>query len=99
MIRARSTRPVSHIESFPEGLRPYIRHIKDAAADGNCGFRAIAGLVGLTEDGWAQVMIDILDKLVAHEDQYKQLYGAESRVQELIKTLLYLEDHPPISIG
>ena len=42
----------NYVLSFPVGLRPYIRHVKDVSADGNCGFIAIAGLVGLTEDGW-----------------------------------------------
>ena len=73
--------------SFPVGLRPYIRHVKDVSADGNCGFRAIAGLVGLTEDGWRQVRKDLLQKLLTHVDNYKQLYGVENRVEELNDTL------------
>ena len=31
-----------YISLFPEGLQPYIMHVKDATADGNCGFRVIA---------------------------------------------------------
>ncbi|XP_052300876.1 PKS-NRPS hybrid synthetase cheA-like [Citrus sinensis] len=40
----------SFIDSFPQGLRPYIHHVKDVAADGNCGFRVVADLIGLGED-------------------------------------------------
>ena len=79
------------------GLRPYIRHVKDVSADGNYGFRAIAGFVSLTEDGWRQVRKDLLQELLAHVDNYKQLYGVENRVEELIDTLSYYDDNPSVN--
>ncbi|XP_052289406.1 uncharacterized protein LOC127899726 [Citrus sinensis] len=48
----------SFIDSFPQGLRPYIHHVKDVAADGNCGFRVVADLIGLGEDNWIQVFMN-----------------------------------------
>eukprot|EP00268_Persea_americana_P034804 TRINITY_DN3440_c2_g1_i6.p1 TRINITY_DN3440_c2_g1~~TRINITY_DN3440_c2_g1_i6.p1 ORF type:complete len:952 (-),score=86.58 TRINITY_DN3440_c2_g1_i6:87-2942(-) len=95
VIRTRSMKPISYIDLFPDGLRPYIHHVKDVKADGNCGFRAIAGLMGFGEDEWPQVRKDLLIELHAHVDHYRQLYGTQLRVDELIHTLSYLEDCPP----
>ena len=45
---------------FADGLRQYISRVKDVTADGNCGFRAIAYLMDMGEDGWVQVRRDLL---------------------------------------
>ncbi|XP_028122576.1 uncharacterized protein LOC114319718 [Camellia sinensis] len=37
-------------KAFPSELRRYIKYVKDVVADGNCGFRAIAGLMGFGEE-------------------------------------------------
>ncbi|XP_028074033.1 uncharacterized protein LOC114276448 [Camellia sinensis] len=39
----------SYVDALPVGLKPYIHFIKDVDADGNCGFRAIVGLMGIEE--------------------------------------------------
>ncbi|XP_028075130.1 protein FAR1-RELATED SEQUENCE 3-like [Camellia sinensis] len=65
-----STNRISYFEQFSKKLRPYIRHIKDVQADGNCGFRAIAGLIGLGEDDWQQVRRNLLTEL--HSNVYLQ---------------------------
>ena len=43
---------ITFIDEFPVVLQSYIRHIKDVVADGNYSFRAIANLIGLSEDEW-----------------------------------------------
>ena len=35
-----------------------------------------------------------MQELLAHVENYKQLFGVENRVEELIETLSYYEDHP-----
>lgn len=44
--------PIAYINAFLDGLRPFISHVKDVATDGNCGFEAIAELIGFGEDSW-----------------------------------------------
>ncbi|KAL7208658.1 hypothetical protein ACSBR1_030404 [Camellia fascicularis] len=39
--RLRSLNPNCFLEAFPSELRRYIKYVKDVAANGNCGFRAI----------------------------------------------------------
>ncbi|CAL5330385.1 unnamed protein product [Camellia sinensis] len=82
---------------FPESLRPYIQLVKNVDADGNCGFRTIAGLMGFGEDEWLQVRKDLLQELHAHIDHYKSLFGGQERVDELTTTLAYFESNAAYS--
>jgi len=53
----RTVKPGAYVDAFPAGLKPYIKFVKDVAADGNCGFRAIAASIGHTKDDWAEVSV------------------------------------------
>ncbi|XP_057511322.1 protein NLP6-like isoform X2 [Actinidia eriantha] len=86
--------PVSYIDCFPVSLRPYIQHVKDVAFDGNCGFRAIAGLMDIGEDGWVQVRRDLLTELNLHGDDYKIMYGGQQRINELTHCLSWFDGCP-----
>lgn len=84
-----SLQAVPFIDSFPVGLRPYIHDVRDVTADGHCGFRVVADLIGMGENNWAQVKRDLVDELQSHYDDYVQLYGGADRVQELLHSLSY----------
>ena len=88
-------KPVSYIDTLPCGLKPYILQVRDVTADGNCDFRAIAGLMGLGEDLWPQVRTGLSKELVTHVEYYKQLYGSQQRVKELLYIILYQGACPP----
>ncbi|XP_028105854.1 uncharacterized protein LOC114304908 [Camellia sinensis] len=90
----RTVKPGAYVDAFPSGLKPYIKFVKDVAADGNCGFRAIAASIGHTEDDWAQVRRDLLGKLHTHKDEYITLYGFYEKFEELTSILSYFEDSP-----
>ncbi|XP_028062629.1 uncharacterized protein LOC114265960 [Camellia sinensis] len=75
----RTVKPGAYVDAFPSGLKPYIKFVKDVAADGNCGFRAIAASIGHTEDDWAQVRRDLLGELHTHKEEYITLYGSYER--------------------
>ncbi|XP_028067938.1 uncharacterized protein LOC114270615 [Camellia sinensis] len=62
VYRMRTSTTYSYVDALPVGLKPYIRLIKDVDANGNCGFRAIAGLMGLTEAEWGEVRRDLLQE-------------------------------------
>ena len=52
-------------------------------------------MIGHTdENGWRQVRRELLQELLAHVENYKQLFGVENKVEEFIETLSYYEDHP-----
>ncbi|XP_038688749.1 uncharacterized protein LOC119987916 [Tripterygium wilfordii] len=48
-----------YLNQFPPILHPYIMFVKDVRADGNCGFRAIAGLLGFGEDAWCLTFLPL----------------------------------------
>ncbi|KAJ4715741.1 Calmodulin-binding transcription activator 2 [Melia azedarach] len=79
---------------FPVGLRRYIDHCKDVEADGNCGFRAIADLVGFGEKEWLRVKKDLLTELNSKLEDYRLLYGNDERIKELIDALSNFKSRP-----
>lgn len=52
VIWTRSLKASTNIDAFSNALWPFITHVKDNAAEGKCGFRTIAGLMGLAKDSW-----------------------------------------------
>ncbi|KAJ4716771.1 FAR1-related sequence [Melia azedarach] len=96
VYRGRSLQPLSFIDSFPAGLRPYIRDVQDVTPDGHSGFRVVADLMDMGEDNWAQVRRDLVDELQSYYDEYTQLYGGADRAQELLHTLSCFESHAGI---
>ena len=93
--QARSHKPMLYIDTFFNGLRPYIQHIKDVKVDGNCGFRTIVDLLGFGEDGWLRFRKDLLLELQCHSEHYSALYVVEGRIDELTHTLSYFKNCPP----
>ncbi|KAL7206120.1 hypothetical protein ACSBR2_018931 [Camellia fascicularis] len=94
--RLRSLNPNCFLEAFPSELRRYIKYIKDVAANGNCGFQAIVGLMGFGEEGWLQVRKDLLKKLHTHSDHYMKLFGSQERIDDLTNILAYFEPNPAL---
>jgi histone-lysine N-methyltransferase SETD2 len=82
----------SLINQFLPIMRPYIQLIKDVRADGNCGFRAIASMMGFGEEGWKQVRRDMLNELLSHRTLYDGIFGEIGRYDMLIQSLDFFED-------
>lgn len=72
---------MTFVRAFPEGIRPYIALTKDAADDGNYGFRAIARLLGYLEASWRDIRMELLSELQSHLPHYEQIYGSRQRVK------------------
>ncbi|XP_028068092.1 uncharacterized protein LOC114270722 [Camellia sinensis] len=94
VYRTRTATTYSYVDALPVGLKPYIRLIKDVDTDRNCGFRAITGLMELTEAEWGQVRCDLLKELHTHKVHYTQLYGSHDKIEELTHILSYFEPNP-----
>ena len=95
-VKSQTFKPISFIDSFPVGLRPYIRDVKDVLGDGNCGFRVVASWMDIGDDNWIQVRRDLIDELQQHYDYYTQLFGYRDRAQEAMNSLSYVEANPGI---
>ena len=44
-------------------MHDFIDKIVDVKADGNCGYRSVAGLLGIGEDSWSVVRYHLLKEL------------------------------------
>jgi len=60
---------------FPEHIHPYIEDIVNVNPDGNCGFRAIALLLGYGEEGWPIVRRELDNEMRANTSLYEKLFG------------------------
>ncbi|XP_045810534.1 uncharacterized protein LOC123904975 [Trifolium pratense] len=52
-----------YLGQFPDHMHPHIVDIADVLEDGNCGFRAVASLLGYTEEGWSIVRRELDEEL------------------------------------
>ncbi|XP_061998453.1 uncharacterized protein LOC133715810 isoform X2 [Rosa rugosa] len=92
VYRTLSAKVMSYIDSFPVGLMPYIDQVKDVCDDGNCGFRAVADLVGLGENAYLQVRNDLLTELSSYSAHYSELYGSAEKVRDLAQSLSFFNE-------
>lgn len=79
---------------FSASIRLFIQYITDVAADRNCGFKAIVGLLGMGEDSWAQVRVDLLQELDSYGHYYKSIFCGVKAVQKLRDSIAYLREGP-----
>lgn len=87
MKRGKLVSAIKFKDQFPEGIQPFIAIVTDVEKDGNCGYRAIAALLGRGEDGWVDVRRDLLQELTTNYPLYLKLYGCKTRMAELIHAL------------
>ena len=63
-------------------------NIIDVKADGNCGYRAIAALLGMGEESWSLVQNNLHKELTSWSEEYINLVGGIKRFEELKRSLL-----------
>ncbi|XP_004511202.1 uncharacterized protein [Cicer arietinum] len=59
---------------FPTFIHQYIEDIIGVVLDGNCGFRAIATLLGWTEESWLLVRTQLDKEINLHQDIYSNVF-------------------------
>ncbi|XP_052723064.1 uncharacterized protein LOC108336891 [Vigna angularis] len=86
--KAMKKRRVPMIDQFHSTTHPFIVDVVDVVADGHCGYRCIAALLGLGEDSWPVVRNELYKELSAWRDDYASLVGGYDRLEELRSSLL-----------
>ncbi|XP_068498050.1 uncharacterized protein [Phaseolus vulgaris] len=79
---------IPFLDQFPVGYHPYIVDVVDVKADGHCGYRAVAAQLGMGEESWAVVRMNLLKELSEWRQEYVQLFGGDDRYEYLKKSLL-----------
>ncbi|XP_034229735.1 uncharacterized protein LOC117638738 [Prunus dulcis] len=67
---------------------------KNIKYDGNCGFRAIAGLLGYGENSWRKVKRELLNELENDEFLYEFIFQSVESKREVEYRLDYFDDYP-----
>ncbi|XP_052734136.1 uncharacterized protein LOC128196674 [Vigna angularis] len=86
--KAMKKRRVPMIDQFHSTTHPFIVDVVDVVADGHCGYRCIAALLGLGEDSWPVVRNELYKELSAWRDEYASLVRGYDRLEELRTSLL-----------
>ncbi|AES97825.2 hypothetical protein MTR_5g060540 [Medicago truncatula] len=81
---------IHQILYMPKFMRPYIKKIVDVIGDGNCGFRAIAESMGLTEESNVMVRRALIQEVKEHRNDYIEIYVSDCRYNYILNGL-----HPP----
>jgi len=68
-------------------IQDSIENIVDVKADGNCGYRAIAVLLGMGEESWLLVHNHLHKELTSWSEEYINLLGGIERFEELKHSL------------
>ncbi|KAH1264991.1 Protein FAR1-RELATED SEQUENCE 5 [Glycine max] len=76
------------LDQFQPFMHDFIYKIVDVKADGNCGYRSVAGLLGMGQDSWSVVHNHLLKELTKFSEDYIKLFGDTERFEELRMPLL-----------
>ncbi|XP_068471557.1 uncharacterized protein [Phaseolus vulgaris] len=76
---------IPFLDQFPIGYHPCIVDVK---ADGHCGYRAVAAHLGMGEESWAVVRMNLLKEPSEWRQEYVQLFGGDHRYEYLKNSLL-----------
>ena len=76
------------LDQFQPFMHDFIDKIVDVKGDGNCGYRSVAGLLGMGQDSWSVVRNHLLKELANFSEDYIKLFGGTERFEELRMSLL-----------
>jgi len=76
------------LDQFQPFIHDFIDNIVDVKTDGNCGYRSVAGLLGMGEDSWSLARNHLLKELGKFSDDYIKLFGGTDKFEELRMSLL-----------
>ncbi|XP_068498144.1 uncharacterized protein [Phaseolus vulgaris] len=79
---------IPFFDQFPAGHHPYILDVVDVKADGHCGYRAVVAKLGMGEESWAVVQMNLLKELSEWRQEYVELFDGDERYEYLKKSLL-----------
>ena len=79
---------IPFFDQFLAGYHPYIFYVVDVKADGHCGYRVVVAELGMGEESWVVVRMNLLKELSEWRQEYVELFGGDERYEYLKKSLL-----------
>ncbi|KAH1210821.1 hypothetical protein GmHk_15G045039 [Glycine max] len=77
------TRIILMLDQFAPFIQGFIHNVVDVKADGNCGYRSIAALLGMGEDSWSLVRNELIKELGRWLHDYTNLFDGTKRFKQL----------------
>ena len=71
------------LDQFHPSIQDSIENIIDVKANGNCGYHAIATLLGVGEESWSLVHNHLHKELTSWSEEYINLLGGIKKFEEL----------------
>ena len=69
------------LDQFPIGYHPYIVDVVDVKVDGHCGYHVVAFELGMREESWAVVRMNLLKELTEWRQKYVELFGGDEQYE------------------
>ncbi|KAL5141614.1 Protein FAR-RED ELONGATED HYPOCOTYL 3 [Glycine soja] len=91
------TRIIPMLDQFAPFIQGFIRDVVDVKANGNCGYRSIAALLGMGEDSWPLVRNELIKELGRWSHEYMNLFGGTERFEQL-KLSLHVDGFSKVSV-
>jgi len=79
---------ISMLDHFHPICHSYIVDIFNVKVDGHCGYRSIVALLGMGEESWLLIRMDLFKEISQWRDQYISIFGSIERLDELKNSLL-----------
>jgi len=79
---------IHFLDQFPVGYHPYILDVVDVKTNGHCGYRVVAAELGMGEESWVVVRMNLLKELSQWRQECVELFGGDERYEYLKKSLL-----------
>ncbi|KAH1266586.1 Protein FAR1-RELATED SEQUENCE 5 [Glycine max] len=91
------TRIIPMLDQFAPFIQDFIHNVVDVIADGNCGYRSIADLLGMGEDSWSLVRNELIKELGRWSHDYTNLFGGTKRFEQL-RLSLHVDGFSKVSV-
>ncbi|XP_058192079.1 uncharacterized protein LOC131309467 [Rhododendron vialii] len=87
--------PNRSIQRLPQAYQRYISHTVDVLGDGHCVFRAIAALIGYSENDWSRVREELIEEIRQNCYLYSVIYPVHDWAKHLLILLNWFEPTAP----
>ncbi|KAH1246355.1 hypothetical protein GmHk_06G016456 [Glycine max] len=91
------TRIIPMLDQFAPFIQGFIEDVVDIKADGNCGYRSIAALLGMDEESWPMVRNQLIKELDKWSHDYINLFGGTERFEQL-RMSLHVDGFSQVSV-
>ncbi|XP_028208390.1 uncharacterized protein LOC114391602 [Glycine soja] len=90
-------RMIPMLDQFAPFIQGFIEDVVEVKADGNCGYRSVAVLLGMGEEYWALMRNELIKELGKWSQDYIKLFGGTERFEQL-RLSLYVDGLSKVSV-